>query len=662
VAVAVVAEAAAAAVAEWAAQAQADPVPAVQALEPAAVAVAAQAAEASAVQDAEADNIAKPFICSCKLMSTSSKIRRGLILPLVLVVIAVLTLATLGFAELMPNERRAATTSSRQAQARSFAESGAEVAAQFLNREPSDQTQAGGIYDNSSRFCDQLVADEASPLDRGRFSVVAPKSDGVNASGSRYGLQDESTKINVATILNYDHSSGSAGANEPQQGNTWSHIMLMGLPGMTDDVADNILYWVDPAAKPRPNGVDSQYYSQLSPSYLPRNGPPTSIEELLSVKGVTPELLFGLDAVKMGLASSSSMASGSVGGVDNSDGSMDHGWAAYLTLWSAEGTLKADGTPKIDINGSDMNALYNSLVDALDEQSAQFIVAYRMGGRGQSDSAGQLDTTKLSQEQGSTQLGTLLDLVGATATLTPDTGSSGGGGGGQGNGGQGGSGQNGSGQNGSGQNGNGQNGNGQNGNGQNGTEETGGSQNGGQGGGNQGGGTGTTRAQTVQVKNPFASDSGSLSSMLPKLFANCTTSANSSSAGRININQASRIVLLCIPNMTSDLADQIISQRTQDPAQQADVDQCPAWPLIKGIVPLATMKQLLPYINTGGSVYRADVIGSFEKGGTSARVQVIIDATQNPSRIVFWNDISHLQGGFPVEPPPGGMTGGTAGK
>ena len=78
------------------------------------------------------------------------------------------------------------------------------------------------------------------------------------------------------------------------------------------------------------------------------------------------------------------------------------------------------------------------------------------------------------------------------------------------------------------------------------------------------------------------------------------------------------MVLLCIPNMTSDLADQIISQRTQDPAAATEVDACAAWPLIRGIVPdLPTMKKMLPYINTGGSVYRAQVIGSFEKGSTS---------------------------------------------
>ncbi len=200
-------------------------------------------------------------------MRNNTRRRRGIILLLVLVVVAMLSLAALGFAELMLDEHRAAITASRQSQARSFAESGAEVASQFLDRELSDMNQAGGIYDNSSRFADQLVnAEEQAPQDRGRFSVVAPKTDGVTVSGVRYGLQDESTRINLSTLLNYDQASGSAGANEPAQGNTFAHIMLMGLPGMTDDVADNILYWIDPAAKARPNGVDATYYSAAKPS------------------------------------------------------------------------------------------------------------------------------------------------------------------------------------------------------------------------------------------------------------------------------------------------------------------------------------------------------------------------------------------------------------
>ena len=76
--------------------------------------------------------------------------RRGVVLLLVLIVVTMLALGSLGFAELMLNEHRAAQTASRQSQARAFAESGAEVARQFLDRYPDDIQTAGGLYDNAA--------------------------------------------------------------------------------------------------------------------------------------------------------------------------------------------------------------------------------------------------------------------------------------------------------------------------------------------------------------------------------------------------------------------------------------------------------------------------------------------------------------------------------
>ena len=130
----------------------------------------------------------------------------------------------------------------------------------------------------------------------------------------------------------------------------------MGLPGMTDDTADAILDWIDPDDTPREQGAESDFYSGLDHGYTPRDRAPTTIEELLQVKGVTPELLFGYDAVKLGYSSSDAVSGVISGGA--LDGAMDHGWAAYLTLWSAESTLKSDGTPKINLNQQDMSALY----------------------------------------------------------------------------------------------------------------------------------------------------------------------------------------------------------------------------------------------------------------------------------------------------------------
>ncbi len=175
---------------------------------------------------------------------------------LVLVVVAMLALATGLFGQLMLSEHRGAQIASRQSQARAFAESGAEVALQFLNRLPEDQQTAGGVYDNSQRFFDQIVAKDASPRDQGRFTVLAPKINDTAIEGVRYGLQDESARINLAHILIYDKSSGSASADgDDTTDNTNAHAMLMGLPGMTDTIADNILDWVDSSGTTRENSL-----------------------------------------------------------------------------------------------------------------------------------------------------------------------------------------------------------------------------------------------------------------------------------------------------------------------------------------------------------------------------------------------------------------------
>jgi type II secretory pathway component PulK len=497
---------------------------------------------------------------------------------LVLVVVAMLTLASLGFAELMLNEHRAAQTASRQSQARAFAQSGAELARQFLDRAATDQQTAGGIYDNSTRFANQLVADDTVPRNRGRFSVIAPRIEDRSVTGIRYGLQDESARINLATILDYDKSSGSGGSSSS---NTTAKQMLMGLPGMTDEIADSILDWIDSDDTPREQGAERDYYSTLQPPYAPRNGAPVSIDELLMIRGVTPELLYGLDAARMGLSSGTSDSS-SIAGVDNSDGSMDHGWAAYLTLWSAESTVKADGTKKIDLNGKDLKKLYDDLSTAIDQPMAEFIVAFRMGG-GAADGGGHLDTSKLGT--GKTKIKTMLDLVGASVPLTRP-------------------------------------------NSQNGQPQS-----------------------PVQLKSPLSNDSGALNNYLPKLFDNCTVDSGKAAAGRININQAPRVVLMCIPGMTSDVADQIISSRLLDPANPNGRENrsCPAWPLIEGLVDIAKMKSFMSYVTAGGSVYRAQVIGSFDKGSPTSRLEVVFDATKKPTRVLFWRDVSHLNGGFPGE-------------
>ncbi len=541
-------------------------------------------------------------------------------LLLVLVIVAMLALASFGFSDLMLNERRAAQTTNRQSQVRSLARSGAQLARQFLDRTPADQTAAGGIYDNAGRFSKQVVLDSKSPRDKGTFSVVAPKITDSTVEGVRYGLQDECTRINLANILNFEKlpavatmsSSNTITGGTSSMGTSNAENMLVSLPGMTQDVADAILDWIDADDNPRDQGAESDYYSSLPNGYNCRNAPPASIEELLQVRGVTPELLFGNDAIKMGYAPTSGSSGGSVGGVDNSDGIMDHGWAAYLTLWSAETNYKADGTPKINLNSKDLAGLYNSLVQAVDEPTAQFVVAWRMGAA-PVNSSGSFDSTVLTSSSSTSTgtsggttggsgggtgsgsattatakntLGSVLDLFGAVVPTKPTSTSN----------------------------------------------------------------SGQATRGAATFPNPFTTDSGSLQTNIPKLLDNCTVYSGQTIPGRININLAPRTVLQCIPGLSSTVIDQIISNRVQDPNSAPPDQAYPTWPLVEGIVDLPTMKALMPYVTAGGNVYRAQVIGKFDKESPTARLEVVIDATIHPAQYLYWKDLSQMSGTFPAEP------------
>src|SRR5262249_51109646 len=137
--------------------------------------------------------------------------------------------------------------------------------------------QSGGLYANPNLFQGVLVNQDPKADFRGRFTVIAPDltTDGYYG-GVRYGLENESTRLNLNTVLLAD-ASGEGSA----------HKLLMTLPGMTDSIADAILDWIDPDDEQREQGAERDYYSNLPHPYAPRNGPLASIEELLLVRDVT---------------------------------------------------------------------------------------------------------------------------------------------------------------------------------------------------------------------------------------------------------------------------------------------------------------------------------------------------------------------------------------
>jgi type II secretory pathway component PulK len=521
-------------------------------------------------------------------------------LLLTLIVVSLLTLGAMAFFERMFAERRASSAHGRQLQSRHLAETGVEYIKAVVAQTPAILLEQGGLYANPALFQGMLVSDDPIAAFRGRFTVLAPDltTDGYYG-GIRYGVENESARLNLNTVLLAD-SSGDDGARK----------VLMTLPGMTESIADAILDWLDADEEPRLLGAERDYYSSLNPPYAPRNGSVGSIEELLMVRDVTPALLFGADLNRNTAIEASEEPLTEIENVDNSTGTLNRGWAAYLTLDSAETNLRADGTPKIDVNMDDLEALHKELVTVLDQEMANFIIAFRQGGPSEGDDNRGRDASSIKidfTQPGRQKLSTILDLIGVNTEIArPAQGvqgspapSEGGGGGGQGRG--------------------------------------------------SGGGGGQNNNSKIVVKSVFPDEPGAMQRYLPKLMDNLAVNAAPTIPGRLNVNQAPRNLLSGVPGLTPTAVEQILADRDVTLGQQRPEQVHETWLLSDGIVKLEEMKKLMPLVTTGGNVYRAQVVGFFDAEGAADRLEVVIDATQTPPIVRRRWELKELGPGYSPE-------------
>jgi general secretion pathway protein K len=103
----------------------------------------------------------------------------------------------------------------------------------------------------------------------------------------RYRVTDESGKININALTD---ASGIVMKNL---------LIHSGVSTENADViVDSILDWKDADDLHRLNGAESDYYLSLPNPYRAKDAPFDTLEELLLVRGVTPEILFGSDRKK----------------------------------------------------------------------------------------------------------------------------------------------------------------------------------------------------------------------------------------------------------------------------------------------------------------------------------------------------------------------------
>lgn len=330
--------------------------------------------------------------------------RRGLVLIIVLVAVVFLSLGAYSFTDLMVAHRESADLAGRQAQTRLLVDSGVEAIRLFLQLDPDTQKEAGGVYDNPALFRGRTVIPAEDLEERGSFTLISPAlDDDSQLAGIRYGLENESTRLNLNALTKLDELQPGTGRQ-----------LLMSLPSMTEDVADAILDWLDADSEARELGAEVDYYSGLSRPYTPRNGALDTVEELLLVRGVTPQLLFGQDANRNGQIDPAESAATAAKG-STFDNGLVRGWSAHLTLYSTERNTDPQGRPRINLNMNNMEELHRRLTEVFPPDWATFIVAYRQNGpatAGGQAKRGESRTPDLTKPA-KTQLSQVLDLIGA---------------------------------------------------------------------------------------------------------------------------------------------------------------------------------------------------------------------------------------------------------
>ncbi len=595
--------------------------------------------------------------------------RRGVMLLIVTLVLAALSLSGAALLTLMKAEREATGTRGLTSLVKGVDRSAVEFLIAAVESTPEEREKFGGLYDNPQYFCGApLLTLEEGGEDASRFTIVSPKFTDTKIEGVRYGLVDESTRLNLEAALAWENESPGAGRNA-----------LMKLPGMTAIAADSILDWIDPDERARSNGAEAKYYADKKLPYSPRNAVPVFLEEILLARGVTRSQLYGTDenftynvdkieaegsqALGGGLSGLGDL--GALGGLgagglasmlggsrNNSNAAVP--WKELLTVFSAEKDVDPKGEARVDLNGSNLQFLYQELQSRVSADLAKFIVLYRQYG---------------PQQPLQAQNGAQNGPGGNYGRGERRTGYAFGQGNNANNGAAGGRGG----------------------------RQTGYAFGGARGGANAqnnnnnlaADGTPLTqgalgalqldlqREPTTQLQTPLDIVGARVvvgntvyNSPIPdnmntananalfQLLDYCSTSASTTIVGRVNVNAAPKAVLSAVPGLDDGLVQTIVTRRP-DPSKALPSDfRHAAWLYTKGIVDLAKMRALYNKTTARGDVYRGQVVGFLDGSDEMARVEVVVDGTTIPPRQVFYKDLTSLGKGFSPAVLLGGMTTG----
>ncbi len=281
---------------------------------------------------------------------TSLSGQRGLILLIVLWMMVVLAVLGTSYYHLSTLEFLTTKNDLDKFEAELLAESALYLAFADLSEESTK-----GYTDLSGDWAGAGQLYEEASLGKGLFQVY---TDDVYAEegGTSFGLRDENSKLNI---------------------NTATKEMIEKLPGMNSARAAAIIDWRDSDDQVTRGGAEEEYYRELSSPYSPRNGPFQTLGELLMVKGMTPRRLYGEDANRDGLLQTAENDRGKNDPPDNGDGKLDRGLLPFITIYSYEKNVNANGEKRLNVNTATAEQLKDRLKGKVPETKIDSFVTAR---------------------------------------------------------------------------------------------------------------------------------------------------------------------------------------------------------------------------------------------------------------------------------------------
>ncbi len=283
-------------------------------------------------------------------MRARARDNQGLVLVAVLWMVAVMTAIVAVVSQTSRLDRKMAAGAADEVRCRWACRAGTENAIAVLTEDTRASDCLSDLWsDNADDFNDVV-------LERCRYTVR---------------VIDEASKLNI---------------------NTATREQLMALPYMEENIADAILDWRDTDDEPQTGGAEVGYYDALPIPYTIRNGPLRTIRELLRIKGVTEELLYGEDTNLNGRLDANEKDGTLSPPADNGDDYLDEGWIAYLTCSSYDRNVDADGNKRVNINQANEKQLESQL--QIRPGQARWIVQNRARGyKSIADIVGQTGST-----------------------------------------------------------------------------------------------------------------------------------------------------------------------------------------------------------------------------------------------------------------------------